>query len=109
VNEHKNKFKLIHNQLNSGFGTARNIGVRNATGDFVIFLDAADYIECTMLETINKYAKKYRNLEILSYSALWLDDDNQLTKLEQKYDGWQPYTLTNVNLSYNLPKDKVHI
>jgi hypothetical protein len=44
--------------------------VRNATGDFVIFLDAADYIEHTMLETINKYAKKCRHLEILSFSAL---------------------------------------
>jgi glycosyltransferase involved in cell wall biosynthesis len=50
-------------------GTAKNIGVRNATGDFIIFLDAGDYVERTILETINKYAKKYCNLQILSFGA----------------------------------------
>lgn len=42
------KIKLI-NKENAGVSVARNIGVRETTGEYLTFLDADDKLECTAL------------------------------------------------------------
>lgn len=44
-----NRLKVIH-QENAGVGTARNRGLKEATGEYVIFLNAEDFFETEMLE-----------------------------------------------------------
>lgn len=39
----------IH-QNNAGEGAARNTGIQTATGDYILFVDADDYIDATLLE-----------------------------------------------------------
>lgn len=39
----------IH-QKNAGEGAARNTGIQTATGDYVLFVDADDYIDTTLIE-----------------------------------------------------------
>lgn len=52
------RFVLI-NQKNGGLSEARNHGIRNATGDFVVLVDSDDYIAHNLLKSgldlINKY------------------------------------------------------
>jgi glycosyltransferase involved in cell wall biosynthesis len=45
---------LTVNQQNSGQGIARNRGIELASGDYILFLDADDWLEINTLETLNK-------------------------------------------------------
>lgn len=49
----KYPYKII-NQENQGLSMARNNGVKEATGDYLIFLDSDDYIEKNLLKEITK-------------------------------------------------------
>lgn len=49
-----NRIKVIH-QKNSGAGVARNVGIENAHGDWIAFVDSDDWISSTMAEEIQKY------------------------------------------------------
>lgn len=54
------KIKVIH-QTNSGVCAARNVGIDNAKGDWISFVDADDYIETTYLEELIYLLKKFRS------------------------------------------------
>ncbi len=43
---------IVINQENVGPGKARNVGVSNAKGDYIVFLDSDDYYEPTFLKCI---------------------------------------------------------
>lgn len=45
------RFRLIR-QENAGLGTARNTGVRHATGEFLAFVDSDDMLPLTAIETM---------------------------------------------------------
>lgn len=45
------EYKVI-DKPNGGVSDARNVGIENATGDFIMFLDGDDYIDETTLEKI---------------------------------------------------------
>ena len=44
------RIKVIHNQQNQGSSLSRQIGLAQATGDYIQFADSDDWIECNMLE-----------------------------------------------------------
>lgn len=46
------KIKVLHHDVNRGPGEARNTGLKNATGDYVLFIDAGDSIEKDTLDGI---------------------------------------------------------
>ena len=49
---------LLINQNNAGPATARNTGLELATGEYVYFVDADDYIECDAIEQMVLVAEK---------------------------------------------------
>ncbi|MBQ8834513.1 MAG: glycosyltransferase family 2 protein [Oscillospiraceae bacterium] len=53
------RVKII-SQPNGGAGAARNNGLRNASGEYLSFLDADDFFEPNMLEEAVNAADKYR-------------------------------------------------
>lgn len=52
------RFRLI-NQENSGLSESRNRGIREATGDFIVFIDSDDYIIGNHLESNLKFINKF--------------------------------------------------
>jgi glycosyltransferase involved in cell wall biosynthesis len=52
-----NNIKVI-DQENKGTGAARNAGLKEATGEFIQFLDADDYLQPKALETLYNCAKE---------------------------------------------------
>lgn len=57
VNSYPTLFEKI-NKENGGQATARNLGVNYAVGEYVIFIDADDYIEPSMIEELYNNAKQ---------------------------------------------------
>lgn len=45
---------VVLSQKNQGPGMARNFGMKNATGDYIAFLDSDDYIEHDYVSLVNK-------------------------------------------------------
>lgn len=78
LNEISNKFELsILNQNNAGPSIARNLGAKNATGFYLLFLDADDLIDTTYLEKcINEFDKNPK-LEIVYSKAKYFDYVNE--------------------------------
>lgn len=53
--ERDDRIKLLSLKENKGVGYARNLGVKNATGDYIYFLDSDDYIPSETLSLLVKY------------------------------------------------------
>ena len=53
------RIKLI-NQMNSGVSSARNLGLKLAKGDFVVFIDGDDYIDKNHIQTLVTLITQYK-------------------------------------------------
>ena len=50
--------RFVRHKTNSGLGQARNTGVREATGDFILHVDSDDYIDVNVVERLVAKQKK---------------------------------------------------
>ena len=53
-----NRIKIIH-QDNGGVSAARNRGIKEAIGEFIVFVDADDYVKDNYIQTLIEYQQKY--------------------------------------------------
>lgn len=47
---------IVINKQNEGMGKARNIGIKEATGEYIIFVDSGDYVDEKLLEEYYNFA-----------------------------------------------------
>lgn len=76
------RIKVIQNQSNRGVSYSRNVGIKEAKGDFILFLDADDTYESNTFEYLSKTAKHNNELDIISFSIL---RDGGGLKRQKKY------------------------
>lgn len=70
--KHDDRFKIIH-QENQGLSSARNAGLKEATGDFIYFCDSDDYIHPSAME-ICYFTAKRENVDVLSFNYISFKD-----------------------------------
>lgn len=83
--EYKNKFnniKVIH-QKNQGLSAARNTGIDNCSGDYLIFIDSDDYIEKHFIEYHVNVIKRYNADMVISGIETYYEG-NEENNLEKK-------------------------
>lgn len=61
------RIKVIHKQ-NGGLSDARNVGIKNATGKYITFVDSDDYVEYDYIEYLYNLMRKYHtNISFCKY------------------------------------------
>lgn len=81
----------IFSQRNKGQSSARNIGIKNAMGEYLYFLDSDDYIANDALELLYAEAKK-SDLELLLFDGTSFYENK---KLENDYNNYKNYYSRN--------------
>lgn len=78
------KIKL-YNIKNSGVSNARNYGMNQANGDYILFVDADDEIDNKTLEILVNKQKEYK-VDIIRYNGYIQDEKGNFEKLEMPID-----------------------
>lgn len=93
-----NRVKVIHKK-NGGLSSARNVGIANATGDYVIFIDSDDYWTSNLiLSTINTIVESTVSNSIVAWDYVKV--------IENKYS----IDIGEISIKhYNLKKDYVYL
>lgn len=73
-------YRFIETPQNSGPAKARNLGLKQATGEYVAFLDADDWIEPEMYETLYEKAKT-ANADLSCCNAMQDFEDGQKSRV----------------------------
>lgn len=77
-----NKIRPIYSEINQGVSKARNIGLNIFSGDYVLFMDADDYITKDAIEIMINKSIKYKADVVDSYHLII--NNNNKTFLESK-------------------------
>lgn len=78
------RIKLI-NQKNKGVSSARNNGIRNSSGEYIVFVDSDDYCELNMFETIVKNINLNKDTFIIyGYNKIFKNKKNSVLLNENK-------------------------
>ena len=75
----KDKRVIVINKLNEGNSEARNIGIRNATGDFILFLDSDDYIDEISCEKFSEVIAEHPSIDTIVTSHQLIKDSRKRT------------------------------
>lgn len=73
--ERDKRIKVIHKR-NEGVSMAKNIGIRSATGKYITFVDADDYIRKDFIENLVNDATRYKALIVTTTKMCPIDEDN---------------------------------
>ena len=108
--EQKDRRIKVISKENGGAGSARNLGVSHATGEFINFIDSDDWLDSNTFEELYEKSKQ-ENLDVLMYLLInfnentneeYEDNYYNLSSIDSKFD--------NVVFNYNdIPNEIFHI
>lgn len=80
VNDFTKKYSniILHNQINSGNGAARNAGIKLAKGKYIYFLDSDDYIASNVMKSLLEILEE-NNLDILGFQSTLTSSSELIT------------------------------
>ena len=67
---------------NKGLSSARNLGIKKAKGDYLLFLDSDDFLEKDLLKELNN--NLFDNPDIVRFQAQTVTDTKEKVKYEEK-------------------------
>lgn len=107
-NKNFDKIAIVHNQTNLGLSATRNVGLKNATGDFIFHLDSDDYLEFDAIESLMTLQKEEDADIVFSNLRYVYSNDNtvvrklSLDKDKDKYLTNILFRSTGLNVVGNL-------
>ena len=93
------RVRVIH-QENAGAGAARNNGIAKATGDYVVFVDADDFVEPDYFEELSKHTE-----DVVFIDVQHVDEGGRVLKYEKmsSYKGCSMDELIRSQMTGKLP------
>lgn len=83
VKKYPNKIKSFIKE-NGGQGSARNYGLKKATGEYIGYVDSDDYVELDMYEKLYNKAREH-NLDIVICGNYNVSEDYQTKKIDLEF------------------------
>lgn len=62
------RIKVFHKN-NGGLSSARNYGIKNAAGEYLLFVDSDDYVANNMCSTLEEGLQQYGKTDLVSFDA----------------------------------------
>lgn len=100
------RLKIIKQTTNKGQAAARNLGLKKAKGDVIIFVDSDDYIELNTVEALVKSFVDYQ-VDMVRFNAKSFFDNDYTLFQESKYD-FSKY-LTEDKIYKNSKLDDIYL
>ena len=94
-----NRMKVFHLDQNHRQGYGRNLGLKNAAGEYVYFLDSDDMIVPEAMEELYEIAKK-DNLDAIFFDTQTIFKKFLRSVNRVKPDGMRPSNISNTSLSF---------
>lgn len=83
LDKYKERIRII-NKENGGLSDARNVGMKEAKGNYFIFVDGDDYVSNTLLKDIQQYVLE--DIDLIKWSPVWVKEDGKKIKDADKND-----------------------
>lgn len=90
---HSPLVRVIH-QKNKGLGGARNTGIEQATGEYLLFLDSDDKLHPDTVPCVRQ-AIEAHNADIVTFNMTTEDENGKLDNLPGGYISESPFSLTD--------------
>ena len=94
----KKNIKVL-NQENKGVSTARNLGIQNSIGEYLLFLDADDFLNFDSFEKLSSV------LEIVKYDILFFKYKTYYSKEKNFQQSEDNYTVCNLDSKEDILKE----
>ncbi|KLI60568.1 glycosyltransferase family 2 protein [Brachyspira hyodysenteriae] len=94
-----NRIVIIKNEINQGIGENRNIGIKNATGEYLAFIDNDDCYSVNFLELLYSTAVKYKSDISSTQNIVFYNETENI-------DIYKIFELNNENGKYEYGLEK---
>ncbi len=89
------RIKIIENKVNKGLSYSRNLGIKNAAGNYIFFLDADDYIKPEAIEELFQEAN-LNGLDILYFDVRRCFENKELREQFRDYPDKRKYVYPKI-------------
>lgn len=100
--------KIITHDKNKGLSAARNTGIKEATGDYLLFLDSDDMLITNKLNKLINYAKK-NNLDVLECEIEEIYETNMNIKVDHSNSRTETEILSGEDYFSYISKNNEYI